>query len=84
MAQPELDPEARRIGATIRALRRAHGLQITELARAVNISRPYLSNIEKGRKKATPALCISIAETLGVPTAAITIAEYDRIAGVTA
>lgn len=80
----ELDPEAVRLGATIRALRRAHGLTITQLASATGHSRPYLSNVEAGRKKAPPRLCRSIADTFGVPLAAITVREYERIAEATA
>jgi len=80
MAQPELDPEAVRRGATIRALRQANGLSITDLAAATGVSRPYLSNVERGAKKATPKLCRDIAEVFGVPYAAIAAPGYDRIA----
>lgn len=79
MTSPERDPEAVRLGATIRALRRAHGLKIIELARAIKVSQPYMSNIEAGRKKATPQVCIDVARTLGIPLAAITVTDYDQI-----
>jgi transcriptional regulator with XRE-family HTH domain len=80
MPDIETDPEAVRLGATIRALRRAHGLTIIQLARATGYSRPYLSNVECGRKTAPPGLCVKVARTLGIPLAAITVREYERIA----
>lgn len=79
MSAQQLDPEAVRLGATIRALREAHGLKITELASAIGVSRPYLTNIEHGRKKATRGVCRKTADTLGIPLAAITIEDYEAI-----
>jgi transcriptional regulator with XRE-family HTH domain len=73
------NPEDVRVGATIRALREAHELKTIELAAAVGISQPYLSNIEAGRKSAPMALCRKIARVLRVPVAAITIDGYDEI-----
>jgi transcriptional regulator with XRE-family HTH domain len=84
MASPELDPEAVRRGATIRALRQANGLKIYELASAAGVSRSYLSNVEAGRKKAPPKLCLDIAGYLGVPLAAITAPGYAPAAPVSA
>jgi transcriptional regulator with XRE-family HTH domain len=80
MTTPGLDPEAVRVGATIRALRDAHGLKGVELARAAKISAAYLSNIEAGRRPAPMAICRRIAKTFGVPLAAITVADFERIA----
>jgi transcriptional regulator with XRE-family HTH domain len=76
-APPDLDPEAVRIGATIRALRDALGWRLGELAKAVGISHAYLSNVEHGRKRAPTPLCRTIAEKLGVPPAAIVSPGYD-------
>lgn len=73
-----LNPEAIRLGATIRALREAHGLNITELATAIGKSRAYLSNIEAGRKEASPVVCRSIADFLAIPLAAITARGYEQ------
>lgn len=80
MATAELNPEAVRRGATIRALRVAYDVSITDLASALDKSRPYLSNVESGRKMATVGLCKDIADFLGVPYAAILAPGYDRIA----
>lgn len=73
------DPENVRVGATIRALRKAHELKLIELAVALDISHAYLSNIEAGRKPASMALCRQAAKILRVPIAAITVADYDEI-----
>jgi transcriptional regulator with XRE-family HTH domain len=73
------DPEDERVGATIKALRDAHGLKLGEMAVALGISHAYLSNIEAGRKHAPVALCQQIAKLLRVKLAAITIENYDEI-----
>jgi transcriptional regulator with XRE-family HTH domain len=73
------DPEDIRVGATIRALRKAHELKLIELAAALNISHAYLSNIEAGRKPASMALCRQAAKILRVPLPAITVADYEEI-----
>jgi transcriptional regulator with XRE-family HTH domain len=73
------DPENVRVGATIRALRKAHELKLIELAVALDISHAYLSNIEAGRKPASMALCRQAAKILRVPLAAITVADYEEI-----
>ena len=65
-----------RIGATIRELREARHVGLDEMARAVLISRPYLSNIEAGRKPLTPALLGRIAEALGVRAISIVRSDY--------
>jgi transcriptional regulator with XRE-family HTH domain len=74
-----IDPEDKRVGATIKALRDAHGLKLGELAVALGISHAYLSNIEAGRKHAPLATCRQIAKLLRIPLAAITIANYAEI-----
>lgn len=69
-------PEARRVGATIRALREAYGWQLGKFAVAVGLSHGHLSNIEAGRKVATPERLRKIADVLSVPLAAL-ITEFD-------
>lgn len=73
------DPENVRVGATIRALRKAHELKLIELAAALEISHAYMSNIEAGRKPASMTLCRQAAKILRVPLAAITVADYEEI-----
>jgi transcriptional regulator with XRE-family HTH domain len=80
VTESKLDPEAVRLGATIRALREAHGLTVPQLAAAIGLSDRYLRYIESGEKKVTPQVCHSIAGTLNVPLAAITVEGYEQIA----
>lgn len=61
-----LDPERVRQGATLKELREARGVKVGELANAMGISYAYLSNIEAGRKRLTPALVQSAAAALKV------------------
>lgn len=75
----ELDPEDIRVGATIKALREAHGLSITELAGLIGVSRQLIGLIESGTRHATPAVCRAIADKLGIPLAAITVADYAQM-----
>ena len=73
------EPENIRVGETMRALRKAHGLKLIEMAVALGISHAYLSNIEAGRKAAPIPLCKQAAKILRVPLAAITVADYAEI-----
>ncbi len=72
----DLDPEAVRIGATIKSLREAYGWKVGEFATAIERSSSFLSNIEAGRKHAPRSLCRKISDVLGVPLAAIISPEY--------
>jgi transcriptional regulator with XRE-family HTH domain len=72
----ELDPEDVRVGATIKALRGAYGLTAAELGRLVGKSEALITAIERGERHATPAVCRSVADGLGVPLAAITVKGY--------
>jgi len=74
---PQNEAEERvRIGATIRELREARHVGLDELARIVDISRPYLSNIEAGRKPLTPPLLGRIAHALDVRPISIVRPNY--------
>ncbi|QSN54935.1 helix-turn-helix transcriptional regulator [Mycobacteroides abscessus subsp. abscessus] len=64
-----------RVGATVRALREAHGWALGKFAVAIGTTHPHLSNIEAGRKRCTPVMARRIADTLGVPLAAITTGQ---------
>ena len=68
--------ERRRIGATIRVLREARGLKPDQLANSIQISRPYLANIEAGRKPLTPVLLGRVAAALNSPHGAIVREGY--------
>lgn len=74
-------------GASIRALREALGIRHGDLARDLDISAGYLTNIEAGRKQPSPAVVRAIANRLGVSIDAITspppIAAVPAAAGAT-
>lgn len=75
----EPDPEAVRIGATIRALRKAYGLKLGEFAALIGKTDRYLKYIEAGQRRAPIPLCRQIADKLGVPLAAITVEGYQAV-----
>lgn len=68
--------EKERIGATIRTLRLLRGWRADDFANEVGISRPYLSNIEAGRKPVTEPILANVAKVLDVPQIAITRLGY--------
>lgn len=70
----EPSPEDVRVGATVKALREARGLTQDGLANRAMLSRPYLANIEAGRKKPSPKAVARLAAALHVPQVAL-IAE---------
>lgn len=61
----QINPES------LRALRQAMGWSSTRFATAVGIGHPHLSNIEAGRRKASPELIDRMAKVLNVPKAAL-------------
>lgn len=65
------NPEWVRVGATLRTLRELRGFKPDAFASAINISRPYLANIEAGRKKLTNVILARAAEQLQVEQIAI-------------
>lgn len=65
-----------RIGATVRQLREARHVSLDELANVIRKSRPYLSNIEAGRKPLTPELLKLIADALAVRPISIVRPSY--------
>ncbi len=54
-------------GAHIRALRKAHGLKLYELAAKVGIGYSYLGQIERGGVNGSSCVLKDIATNLGVP-----------------
>ena len=63
--------ERERIGATIKTYRELRGFTPDEFANEVGISRPYLANIEAGRKPLTEILLARAAKVLDVRQVAI-------------
>lgn len=68
----ELQREERvRIGATLKTLRLLRGWRADDFANEIGISRPYLSNIEAGRKPITNPILANAAKALDVEQIAI-------------
>lgn len=53
-------------GSALRTIRERSGVSQTALAAAAGIERPHLSNIEAGRRNASPELALSLAKALKV------------------
>lgn len=68
---PAEQAERERVGATLRTLRTTRGWKPDPFAGAIGISRPYLANIEAGRKPLTDVLLARAARVLGVEQIAI-------------
>jgi transcriptional regulator with XRE-family HTH domain len=66
-----LDPEWVRVGATLRTIRELRGYKPDPFASSIGISRPYLANIEAGRKKLTNVILARAADALKVDQIAI-------------
>lgn len=60
-----------RVGTTIRVMREMRGYRPDDFASTIGISRPYLANIEAGRKHLTEVLLARAAKALDVPQIAI-------------
>lgn len=66
MVDEPLNPEWIRTGSTIREFRELRGVKADELANGIGISRPYLANIEAGRKRLSPEHAARIASFLHI------------------
>ena len=55
----------------LRVIRERSGLSVTQLARLAGLSQPHLSNIETGRRQASPATVRRLADVLHVPVLAL-------------
>lgn len=71
-----------RVGSTIRVMREMRGYRPDDFASTIGISRPYLANIEAGRKHLTEVLLARAAKALDVPQIAIRrpLVECDEVA----
>jgi transcriptional regulator with XRE-family HTH domain len=54
------------IGAALRRIRLDDGRTLREVSRAANISMPYLSEIERGRKEPSSEILAGICSALGM------------------
>lgn len=53
------------VGSAVREARRQEGLTQSELAGRLNVSAPYIANVEAGRENLTIGQVTAIAEALG-------------------
>ncbi|CAN5217292.1 XRE family transcriptional regulator [soil metagenome] len=60
-----IDLQAERIGGRIRALRRARGFTLVQLAELSELSHPFLSQLERGRARPSMVSLERIARALG-------------------
>lgn len=68
----ELAPtEQERVGATLRHFRELRGFKPDQFASQIGISRPYLANIEAGRRPLSNVLLARAAEVLQIEQLAI-------------
>lgn len=68
--------ERKRIGATLRYVRESRGMTADQLANALLISRPLLSNIEAGRRGLTPRTLLAACEVLKIPPIVLVNADF--------
>lgn len=76
-AEKFLNPEWVRVGATLRTMRELRGYKPDSFASSIGISRPYLANIEAGRKKLTDIILARAAAALRVDQIAIMLPPQD-------
>ncbi|MFJ6988406.1 MULTISPECIES: short-chain fatty acyl-CoA regulator family protein [unclassified Streptomyces] len=66
--------------ARLRRLRREHGMNQVDLARALGISTSYANQIEQSRRPLTASVLLRIAEVFGVDAEFFSDADGDRLA----
>jgi transcriptional regulator with XRE-family HTH domain len=67
------------IGEVLRETRLEQGRTLFEVAGSSNVSLPYLSEVERGRKEASSEVIESVASALGIPTSTVLIAAAARL-----
>lgn len=77
-----IDRQAERIGGRIRALRRARGLTLVQLAELSDLSHPFLSQLERGRARPSMVSLEKIARALGSSQLELIAAAEDDAGGI--
>jgi transcriptional regulator with XRE-family HTH domain len=65
VAERVVDDQARRVGGRMRALRRAHGLTLIQVAERTGLSHSFLSQLERGHTRPSMVSLERIARALG-------------------
>lgn len=73
-------PQRRLHGPAARVIRERSGIKHSVFAERVGISRPYLTNIERGIRQPAPDVTNRIASELGVPLDSITYVVEEEAA----
>ncbi|TCJ33142.1 helix-turn-helix domain-containing protein [Parafrankia sp. Ea1.12] len=64
--EPVAPPLRRLIGGVLRRLRQAQGRTLRDVAEAAQVSMPYLSEVERGRKEASSEVLAAICRALNI------------------
>lgn len=79
-AEPEAKPKAREaIGEVLREERKDQERTLAEVSEDANVSLPYLSEIERGRKEVSSDLLESVCDALGIEVADVLERSADRL-----
>lgn len=70
--EEERGPEHVALGAALRALREEGGLSLSELARAAETDKAYLSGLERGRRNPSWTVLVRLTKALGITPAVLT------------
>lgn len=68
-----------RVGATLRTMRELRGFKPDQFASAIGISRPYLANIEAGRRPLSNILLARAAAALQIEQIAIMLPSIEQV-----
>lgn len=74
-----VDQQTERIGGRIRALRRARGFTLVQLAERAELSHPFLSQLERGRARPSMVSLEKIARALGSSQLELIAAAEDGV-----
>ena len=66
-----MNETARKIGARIRAARKARALAQSQLGKLVGLDQAHISRLESGAYEGSPSQLLAIAQALGVSTAVL-------------
>jgi transcriptional regulator with XRE-family HTH domain len=72
------------LGKTIRILRQARGLTVTDAAAKAGVSVPFLSLVEKGTREPSLGVLRAIATAIGIPSEALLLTALGPQSGLVA
>jgi transcriptional regulator with XRE-family HTH domain len=66
-----MPPVVRRFARNLKQARKAQGLTLAEVARRVEVSRAYMTQLEQGIREPSIGTVVKLAKTLGVKPGAL-------------